>query len=550
MAEMIWGGLPTRAKDVASIIDRTSLLLLSRTPNDKLEFIEKTRARLKNLQQELLASEQAFYKLLELNESNPARALDKLQQRIIEIENQNAKFSIDRLEEQFMSDPEVFIYLDRITTESVDKALISVNWEFEDLAGLTPQEFVGRIIDEFSKRVQFRNDSGNLEGYFTDVEKKGLRRVLEIKRHTTKDNYFNISITKDEITGMPVKVSAELRQKLIKVIQRTIQSAQIDTKESFKRLIQAKLKKYLISGKSTLLTECLSYEVDNNIDEYDLTRSVSSLKGFLQEIWSNALLSCLMGGPGRTIPTGTLRATIGSSNNQIPIDTVLEGCFFQIKSYTLKNGMYESRESKKELGTFIRDRAQMDEADLLIQFFGSKQFNKPFTDPDLIKKYKEHWLTVEEYSNDWYSRFDDITKDDWQRTFNAYLDRIIRIDNTFLLDFEQRYEDESLYFNTFFLINDKLVPASVLVQCIIDSFDDQAQRNLIKFTVNSITAKDDKSMTFQQVILDEKRNKRYSGDIFKVANLNTISYEITYNFDNILQRAYNSAEAHGVPKKT
>jgi hypothetical protein len=50
MAEMIWGGLPTRAKDVASIIDRTSLLLLSRTPNDKLEFIEKTRARLKNLQ--------------------------------------------------------------------------------------------------------------------------------------------------------------------------------------------------------------------------------------------------------------------------------------------------------------------------------------------------------------------------------------------------------------------------------------------------------------------------------------------------------------------
>ena len=89
------------------------------------------------------------------------------------------------------------------------------------------------------------------------------------------------------------------------------------------------------------MANCIRHEIMVNLDRYDLTRSLSSLKGFLQEVWSNAMLSFLFGRPGSSTPTGNIRNLI-DNKAEIPVDAVLKNFNFQIKSFNLINGKYEN----------------------------------------------------------------------------------------------------------------------------------------------------------------------------------------------------------------
>ena len=137
-----------------------------------------------------------------------------------------------------------------------------------------------------------------------------------------------------------------------------------------------------------------------------------------------------------------------------------------------------------------------------------------------------------------------------EEIFNSYTDRIIRLDSTFRSNQLPIFKQEKLYYNTFFIINDRIIPASTLVQCIIDSMDQQRDNHLIRFLLNKISNAQPGVNTFESIIMEDPdaRKKRYSGSALNVANLIKISYKIQFNFDRILDMAYGKASSQGISR--
>lgn len=529
---MIWGGLPNYATDVENLINAVNNNFIPKDGSD-VEFIDQRKQALIDLRDLLVASELSFFSQLNITKKSPKECLEQLQKRIIEIEEKNKEFSIDALEQKFLNDPTIIAMLDKITTNAVNAALSSIDWTFEDLVGRPENEFIDYIIDNFSNRIMKRSlETGRMNNYFANIDKQGLKRILKITRSTTKDNYFHIEIKADE------SVSIELRNKLLEVIRDETHTKQANTSTEFKQKVIKSLLAYITSTSNNELARYLYHELDVNFDRYDLTRNLSSLKGFLQESWTNALLSYLFGQPGESIPTGNLQNLL-DNKAEIPVDAVLRTFNFQIKSWNLINGKYEINESNKEIGTFIKQRAQITSTDLLMLFFSSYQFNQPFS--DAIPE-NPNSMTHKEYSENIYSRFNP-TAMKLEPVFQSYVDKIVRIDNVFrgYADDNQGggflFGKEQLYFNTFFIINDKIIPASAMIQAIIDTLNQKTDSDVLKFQINSISETRNVN-TFEDIIIANQRKKRYSEDYEKVANLVKISYTITFDFNEILNNAY------------
>ena len=111
----------------------------------------------------------------------------------------------------------------------------------------------------------------------------------------------------------------ELKNELINVITQYTHTKMVTSKDSFKKLVTDALLN-CISTKSSLLASCIRHEVYVNYDKYDLSRSFASLRGFIQEVWVNALVSAISGRAGSSIPTGNIKTAV--TNGEIPIDYV------------------------------------------------------------------------------------------------------------------------------------------------------------------------------------------------------------------------------------
>lgn len=77
-----------------------------------------------------------------------------------------------------------------------------------------------------------------------------------------------------------------------------------------------------------------------------------------------------------------------------------------------------------------------------------------------------------------------------------------------------------------------------MVDGIIQELNATQARQIIKFTLNKISTTPEVN-TLQSIIEENGRKKRYAGDVFKVANLVKISYTINFDFDKIVEQAYN-----------
>ena len=520
--------LPTTAAEVKEILDRSSAIgtIHENTNLSKISVFNTQINALKNLYDITYNQAMSFFNSISIKEGSLGERLKTLQNRLTEVE-QAARINYNQLFKAVMSNPKIISTLDKIDTESVDNALQSVEWDLGDLTGKDEDQVYDLIIEQFSQMIQAEDKKS---GYFTNLSGKGLRRILEIQFDETT-NIINIKFKEGQ------KISSELKNKLMNVITQYTHTKMVTSKDTFKKLVTDALLN-CISTKSSLLASCIRHEIYVNYDKYDLSRSFSSLRGFIQEVWVNALVSAVMGRAGSSIPTGNIKTAV--TNGEIPIDMVLREAKFQIKKFTLdQEGNYQIKNSGRA-GNFIADYAPDSLSKLLIELFGSYQFNQPFSSE--VKISPNNTMTVSEYSSDVYSKFDEvITEENMSQVFQSSMDKIMRIDKIFSGDTGFLFAKEQMYFNTFFFVNDMIIPACVMIKSIIKSIEDTESKRMLNFTMTNISSPVQNEGTLESAILSDPTEnwskKRYAGSAQSIANSISLSYKVDINFTDLFNDA-------------
>lgn len=187
---------------------------------------------------------------------------------------------------------------------------------------------------------------------------------------------------------------------------------------------------------------------------YDVNSSKASIKGFLGEIHANVAMRYLFN-KANIFATGNIRDLKGQ---EIPIDLVVENVGFQIKNYRIENGETLFRYGG-QAGNFIENRVrpEQDLQDLLVTFFGAYQYHGK----------------NEEFQQEASKRL--LNGGAISSIFNSYLSNIMRISDTFgAKNNEQNlFLQNQTYYNTFFLISDKLVPSSAIIYGICEELRSQ-----------------------------------------------------------------------------
>ena len=525
--------LPTTAAEVKDILDRSSAIgtIHENTDLSKISVFNTQINALKNLYDITYNQAMSFFNSISIKEGSLGERLKTLQNRLREVE-QAARINYNQLFKAVMSDPKIVSTLDRINTEGVNTALQSVEWNLGDLTGKDEDQVYDLIIEQFSQMIQAEDEKS---GYFMNLSGKGLRRILEIQFDETT-NIINIKFKDGQ------KISSELKNKLVNVITQYTHTKMVTSKDSFKKLVTDALLN-CISTKSSLLASCIRHEVYVNYDKYDLSRSFASLRGFIQEVWVNALVSAISGRAGSSTPTGNIRTAV--TNGEIPIDMVLREAKFQIKKFTLdQDGNYQIKDSGRA-GNFITDYAPDSLSKLLIELFGSYQFNQPFSSK--VKISPNNTMPVSKYSSDVYSKFDEIiTEENMSQVFQSSMDKIMRIDKIFSGDTGFLFAKEQMYFNTFFFVNDMIIPACTMIKSIIKSIENTELKRMLNFTMTNISSPVQNEGTLEAVILSDPTEnwskKRYAGSAQSIANSISLSYKVDINFTDLFNDALAMAQ--------
>lgn len=288
------------------------------------------------------------------------------------------------------------------------------------------------------------------------------------------------------------------------------------------------------------------------IGSYAFSSNTSQIKGFLGEIYNNALLYFMADGSprrkeaiDRITPTG---AILNENDKQIVIDTWLQGYGIQVKNYekrkTLREGFTFSE--RYDAFTFITHILQLPTGvgrsntasvgDILLNFFAAYDYNQDYGKIDESVKNRDsykYWKMAR-------ARMNDKIRDEQAFTniVMPYVTKLIGIDKRFYSKKSNLFiEQPEAYRNSFFNISGKYIPSSVLVQAIIDTIN-KKQNSLFtdimtvrtRFSSHtlsdsekwnpSITNKDVDNIYKNRKIYAEASRVRYSIniDIDKIAN--------------------------------
>lgn len=219
------------------------------------------------------------------------------------------------------------------------------------------------------------------------------------------------------------------------------------------------------------------------INSYAFSSNTSQIKGFLGEIYNNALLYFMADGSprrkeaiDRITPTG---AILNENDKQIVIDTWLQGYGIQVKNYekrkTLREGFTFSE--RYDAFTFITHILQLPTevgrsntasvGDILLNFFAAYDYNQDYGKIDESVKNRDsykYWKAAR-------TRMNDKIRD--EQTFThiimPYATKLMGIDKRFYSKKSNLFiEQPEAYRNSFFNISGEYIPSSVLVQAIID----------------------------------------------------------------------------------
>lgn len=535
--------LPMRAKEVQNLLNRGKSSFLPKDDVNKIEFIDNRIHSLQLLYTDLVAMENRFYKDIGINQSGAA-GLKELKKKIEEINNNS--FSAEDVIKRVLADKDIAFTIEAYSNEALQNLLDMI--EPSDIATDDDIIEMSDIIKTFNKVIVVK-EGKKTSHYFQNAKEKGLNRILEFgyfgSGYFFKDQDFDLKIKESEAH----KIDSSIRKKISEAII-TIKNLHMNTltKDTLRKAVN----KYLVStANNTILQKYVNYECSpGRNDKYDIVANENSLKGYIQEVWSNAVLNYLF--PNQTsIPTGNLKTKINSQQQEIGIDAVLKEFNFQIKHFTFDDeGKYTIRQSDKGAGSLLQRGGFLSMGEILLEIFASYQFNQPFRE---IQPKGPNVMSVSEYENNIYSGFQDIINNETiSKLLFSHIDYLIRLQQKFNVEAnnDNLFITPKEYRNTFFIINDDFVPASAIIRALIKELQNVQDKLNYYMTleVTNIGAPKKGDGTFERLVQNTRlfSRKKYTDKVWpidestaiKLADYIKISYEMTFDFPRILKHAY------------
>lgn len=494
MAVTSWRGqLPEKAIEVVELQDSFFDIRRRRTET-KDQFKEITK-RLTNLKGILEKEEEGFFQ--KMNIPSGQAGLRELQDRLDRL-NQDIGFrSMANVSDSLIGE-----LLENISSglDLTQEFILTINEE-----GIQDTEIEKRMIED-AKAFLIETLNQSSEKKIINSKTRGLGSyIAEVKLESTLP--LQVKITpKDKFPKRWVKkLEKEAKAKVQK------NSTQVDFISAIKDWLDDNIK-------DPEIRSYVDYQFDYNINKYSVNTSMSSLKGFLGEVRAAAFFDYLSGRKGAAEPTGALRSEI-LKDVEIPIDLVLENAGFQVKNIKVtragKASLYHR--DKMGMGNFIEQRLRPESlSEIMIAFFGSYQFNQPVE--DATKAYQAV-----------YKRFS--KQDRIKEIFDLYVDNILKISEEFSVENSEIFGAQQVYFNSFFIVENRIVPSSAIIKAIIKQLEKANEQTLLtsSYYINGAQTSDD--------VWSHKKTTP-SASVMELANKIQINWNVKLDLEQIINSAY------------
>lgn len=358
---------------------------------------------------------------------------------------------LDKVNQDIQSDPEMSKKLHDFSTSAIDLVLETLN-------------AAGAKVS-FSKSTSRKTSLGD--------KKVGLGRLQLKISQDRKGIVQKVHANNDLITDEYVK-------KMQNYIDGTAATGTFD-KTVFVNEVVSELKSRGLGH--------LVYAARSAANNIDVNQSAAAIRGYFGELYALATLQQLFGN-NKVMHTGSLRKS--GSGQQIPIDLVVQQGMrqfnFQVKNYSIKNDKITL--SNTISATNLIDNRLMltgNVADILTEFFASYQYNQPFTGR-LAEYYANTSMPVPVYESQVYSQFQSIFND-ISYSFNQSALNLFKISDIFSVDSGGLFTKEAEYFNHFFIIQNRIVPASDIIQQIINGLTND--RPIVRFNLSKTSNSED-----------------------------------------------------------
>ncbi len=527
------GSLPLNEAAVKEVIhDFKTNYSFSRAKENS--YINARIAELEKLYDAAIATENQFYEDFLCFGATPKEKLNEFQSRLDYI----AKWSgIDKLTglnfyKTFMSDPAIMGAVENHSTQAI-QALIEKHSDLlvgdlsSDLDKLGVIDALNDALDHVDLqkhdnewlKLSLKTSRGKTS-HFRKSDRVGIAKYL-IEPINNEEGKWEIKFSDQ---SQPIRLDPGVRDKILGLLSQYMQINILNTVYSFREYINNIIRQNV----SADIIPYFEREF-RNLQGYALNKNENVIKGYVEEISQNVIFSYLSQNNqrasrllGSTLPTGAIKDL--RTGQSIPIDMILGNYGFQIKSWSVSEGIH-TEENTMGVGNFVINGLQLNYYDALIQLFGTYQFNQLYNNA--------YESTANQLNN--------LVKPGpglLQNIFNTKLDSIIRLNRKFSSDMAA-FGINTTYSNTFFIVNGKLVPGSSILQALINAFKKSySNSTIINFEITEIKNQDANSLP--ELIETGHRNiRRYHMNVFDMSNLVKLSYKITLNIDNLIQQAYN-----------
>ena len=415
-------------ENLLTLVDQQSMFR-----NKKASVFQQAQKRLSDLAKVLEAEEEKLYQSLNVKD------LKELQSKLNEVNEDEGFRSFNNLPDSEFDSIVLAATAGLDLTKPITLTFEKDSKAKDLLLSLADEEGKGVMLDFLQKLRD--NEGNNLKG----AHLTGSRGVA--KRLAT----YQINMKKDKLQ-LQVQLKEAVKKGELQTLASKLEATLEEEEDNLKTRIQRMMLDKIKTNKLRQLTE---KEFKERGDWYDVNSSKASIKGYLGEIHANVAARYLFE-KSNVYATGNIRDLKGQ---EIPIDLVIEGIGFQIKNYRIEKGQTLFRYGGKA-GNFIENRVRPDQTlrDLLVTFFGVYQSLGEDTEFQSLAKQRL------------------VEGGAIPTIFNAYMDNIMRISNIFgAKDNEQGLflGEQSIYYNTFFLISNLLVPASAMVWAIHDELGEK-----------------------------------------------------------------------------